>query len=313
MATDREPFFKDVSPGPEDDRFLRPRPAGASDGGLLDDFDQEFSQRPLDDADFKPEEGMKVFHQNPLAQRSRRDSDYARVENKAGQHWGYAEKSPATQARTPEEEAAHKLQLRDETRYLHGGQELSDEEGQNWDQNWRDRVAYDSRALKVAEPGAGWDKPKVGKFRSAMSWLGNKLTFGMLGGKDYRARQETLKQREALVKSAFTQRMTRFDEAQYDLNNEDAENHGRAKRFIGDRYIGRQPRIRPQRQDEDYMKYRDRRNEALENDVAGNQRYNNAPQWIKDSKFGRNAWDRLVSDSAGIGKKRMRVLDDFDD
>ena len=280
MAIDREPFFKGASPEPGDDRFLRPGPAAGSDGGLLNDFDQEFSQGPLD---------------NP------------------GQHRTYVENHPAVQARTPEEEAAHRLQLRDETRYLHGGQELSDEEGQNWQQNWSDRVAYDSRALKVAEPGAGWDKPKVGKFRSAMSWLGNKLTFGLLGGKDYRARQEALKQREALVKSAFTQRMTQFDEFQYDLGNEDAYHHEMVKQKVGDGYIGRQPRIGPWRGGENYLDYQDRRDEVLENDVAGNERYNNAPQWIKDSKFGRNAWDRLVSDSAGIGKRRLGVLDHFAD
>lgn len=280
MAIDREPFFKGASPEPGDDRFLRPRPAGASGGGLLDDFDQEFSQGPLD---------------NP------------------GQHRTYVENYPAVQARTPEEEAAHRLQLRDETRYLHGGQELSDEEGQNWQQNSSDRVAYDSRALKVAEPGAGWDKPKVGKFRSAMSWLGNKLTFGLLGGKDYRARQEALKQREALVSSAFTQRMTQFDEHQYDLENEDAYDHEMVKQTVGDGYIGRQPRIGPWRGGENYLDYQDRRDEALENDVAGNERYNNAPQWIKDSKFGRTEWDRLVSDSAGLGKRRLGVLDHFAD
>jgi len=308
MAIDREPFFKGASPEPDDDRYLRPRPAAGSDGGLLDDFDQEFSQGPLDDADFKPEEGMKVFHQSPLAQRSRRDSDYARVVNKARQHWAYAETSPVAQARTPEEEAAHKLQLRDETRYLHGGQELSDEEGQNW-QATRQHRFDDSRALKVAEPGAGWDKPKVGKFRSAMSWLGNKLTFGMLGGKDYRARQEALKQRGDMVKNAFTQRMTQFDEYQYDLGNEDAYDHERVKESVGDGYIGRRPRIGPWRGGENYLDYENRRDEVLDNDVAGNDRYNNAPQWIKDSKFGRTEWDRLVSDSAGIGKRRLGVLD----
>lgn len=275
---------------------------------MLDDFDEEFRQGPLADDDFTPEAGMKVLREDPLLKPSRRDSDHVRVVNRNREHRAYAE-IPATPARTTEQEAAHKLQLRDETRYLHGGQELSDEEGQNWEQNSRERVAYDSRALKVAEPEAGWDKPKVGKFRSAMSWLGNKLTFGMLGGKDYRARQEALKQREALVKSAFTQRMTMFDEKQYDLENEDAYDHERVREAVGDGYIGRKVRIQRWRQGENYVDHQMRREEALQNDLIGNQRYNRAPQWIQGSNFGRNAWDRLVSDSAGIGKKRMRVLD----
>ena len=111
-----------------------------------------------------------------------------------------------------------------------------------------------------------------------------------------------------MVQNIFDQRMTRYDELEYDRNNEDADNHDVAKRVVGDRYIGRRPRIGPQRPGEKYPDYRDRRDETVVNDVAGNDRYNNAPQWIQGSKFGRSEWDRLVSDSAGIGKRRMRVL-----
>jgi hypothetical protein len=165
-AEDR--FVKGSTVDPGDDRFMRrPSSAGAqaesSERGMLDGFDREFSQGPLEnEANFEPEAGMKLFRKSPDGMPSRRDSDYARVVNKGGQHWAYVEESQQAQARTPEEEAAHKLQLRDETRYLHGGQELSDEEGQNWDQNRQQRYAYDSRAQKVADPQAGWDKPKGG-------------------------------------------------------------------------------------------------------------------------------------------------------
>lgn len=278
---------------------------------MLDGFDREFSQGPLENkADFEPEAGMKLFRKSPDGMPSRRNSDYAHVINGGGQHWAYVEESQQAQARTPEEEAAHKLQLRDQTRYQHGGQELSDEEGQNWAQNWRQRYAYNSRAQKVADPQAGWDKPKVGKFRSAMSWLGNKLTFGLLGGKDYRARQEALKQREGMVKDAFTQRQVRYDEYEHDLNNPEAYDHELVRRNVGNSYIGRQPRLPQWRPGEkwDYYDHQMRKEQALENDVVENPRYNEAPQWIRDSSFGRNEWDRLVSDSAGLGKKRMKVL-----
>jgi hypothetical protein len=176
---------------------------------------------------------------------------------------------------------------------------MSDAEGNAWRENAGNRVVDHSRQLKVEPPEAGWDKPKVGKFRSAMSWLGNKLSFGMLGGKDHRSRQETLKKREALVKSAFEQKMVMFDENEFDRGNKGAYYHQIIKDHFGDAYMGRKPRLRPSGD-----AYAD-----LKGDTLGNPRYYTAPKWIEDSKFGRSEWDRLVSDSAGLGEFRPHVLD----
>ncbi len=320
-------FTKGSQPDSADDSFLRrhsttPRDPrmldlgdpqfGASgkvssDRGMLDEFDQEFSQGPLDDENFEPEAGKRVQLANPSLPRPRRDSDYVHLVNRAHEVQAYRE-IPVAPARTPEQEEAHKLQLKDQTRYLHAGQQMSDEEGNAWDDNAGKRRNDRSRALKVSTPDAGWDRPKVGKFRSAMSWLGNKLTFGKWGGKDYRARQDALKGREALVKNAFDQQMTKTDEIQFDIGDEKAYQHERMKAKYGDKYIGRRPRLSPQREGETYADFTDRRDEALEDDIVNNDRYRVAPEWVRGSKFGRNAWDRLVSDSAGLGKQRMHIF-----
>ncbi len=116
------------------------------------------------------------------------------------------------------------------------------------------------------------------------------------GGEDYRARQNAFKERESLVKNAFDQQMISSDELESDIDNEDAHAHKRVKAAHGRDNLGRRPRMRRQRKYEAAGHFDYRRDQAQANDIAMNERYLADPEWIRDSRFGRSEWDRLVTD-----------------
>jgi len=203
--------------GPRSDGdFLRNAPAQsaapyAGDGGLLDSYDAEFAGKDLTIDDYERENGREpaaagTTRQLPVRTDAEgREDEYRKLM------------------------AAHE-DARQNTKYLHAGGVVPEKYGNDWegflwskmdpdnkiaheDRDYADEAWENNGGQRVA-PDEGWDKPKVGRFRSAMSWLGNKLTFGKFGGKDYRARQG-------------------------DLANPRADDHQWAKQQFGNRYIGK--------------------------------------------------------------------------
>jgi hypothetical protein len=199
--------------------------------------------------------------------------------------------------------AAHE-QERVATYYKHGGTKMDDEIGNDW-QNFlwnrmdpennipaKDRPKnandlWERSEGNTATPSEGWDKPKVGKFRSAMSWLGNKLTFGKYFGKNYKSRQEALARRERLTDNAFVNQMQYFQERQFGRDNPGAWDHQMSKNIYGDQYIGMS------HNDSDKLAY-------------DNPRFNSAPIWITQSSYGRTRWDELVNRRLGIKKSHLK-------
>lgn len=200
---------------------------------------------------------------------------------------------------TADQEKAEQARQNNGMSYLHAGKALPESAGRDWDTYlWArmdpgNRVSPEHRgdAEEMWEemqggttpPEKGWDKPKVGRFRSAMSWLGNKLTFGMFGGKDYRARQEALAKRRGIVEHAFANRQQYFDEREFDLANPTADEHMKAKEMYGGQHIGRRGVLHSA-----FTPY-------------DNPRYNDTESWIKKSDYGRAKWDRLAAKSSGSG------------
>jgi hypothetical protein len=142
--------------------------------------------------------------------------------------------------------------------------------------------AWENTKGRMIAPAAGWDKPKVGRFRSAMSWLGNKLTVGKFFGKNYKSRQDDLAKRRGIMSNAFSNQMSYFNEREFDLQHPEADDHDYTKQRYGRQYIGT-------------------KGNPLHNWTSpyNNPRYNTASSWIKESKYGRDKWDRLAAKRMG--------------
>lgn len=254
----------------------------AGDGGLLDGFDQEFSKGELSIRDTPPH---PTTRQLPLrTDQEGRDQEYQKLM------------------------AAHE-RARQRTPYLHAGGEVPDEIGNDWENFLWSRMdpekkiasedradadeAWENSRGRMVAPDAGWDKPKVGRFRSAMSWLGNKLTFGKFGGKDYKSRQADLAKRRGIMDQAFRNQMVYFDEREFDLSKPEADDHEYTTQRFGGQYLGTSGN-----------QFNDRTT------PYNNPRYNNASHWIKDSKYGRAKWDRLARKEMGNGYVIDNLLQD---
>ena len=294
MAPARSERSRSVAGRRSDDDFLMKSHAQsaapyAGDGGLLDSYDAEFASKDLTIDDYERENGREpaaagTTRQLPLRTDAEgRQDEYRKLM------------------------AAHE-DARQNTNYLHAGTVVPEKYGNDWEGFLWSRMdpdnkiapeerdyadeAWENTGGKRVAPDEGWDKPKVGRFRSAMSWLGNKLTFGKFGGKDYRARQDALAKRRGIMEDAFINQMDYFNEREYDLANPRADDHEWTKRRFGNRYIGKR------RVDHTYMSAYD------------NPRYNNASSWIKASKYGRGKWDRLAMKYAGAKYLNHDLLGD---
>lgn len=247
----------------------------AGDGGLLDSFDQEFAQGELPmqgHAEHYESDSVKAKYP-PIATLGGRETEYRKVE-------------------------ADREKARLETPYAHAGGRVPTEFGNDWnrflwsrmdpenrlspEERADGREAWEDTRGQMIAPAAGWDKPTVGRFRSAMSWLGNKLTFGKFFGKNYKSRQDDLAKRRGIMSHAFSNQMSYFNEREYDLANPDADDHDYAKQRYGRRYIGTKGDVN-----------------LDSNSPYNNPRYNNASSWIKESKYGRAKWDRLAAKQRG--------------
>jgi hypothetical protein len=255
--------------------------SGIGDGGMLADFDKDFLKGDLSTSD-NPEHHTSDPSVRQLPVRTDpqgREEEYQKLK------------------------AAHE-QERVATHYKHGGTRMNDETGNDWENFLWNRIDPEKilpdkfRARKAndvwedyqgdsATPDAGWDKPKVGKFRSAMSWLGNKLTFGKYFGKNYKSRQEDLARRDRLTDNAFVNKMLYYEERQFGRDNPGAWDHQMSKNIYGDQYIGMS------HNDSDKLAY-------------DNPRFNSAPNWIADSSYGRTRWDELVNRRLGIKKSHLK-------
>ncbi len=294
MAPARSERSRSVAGRRSDDDFLMKSPAQsaapyAGDGGLLDSYDAEFAGKDLTIDDYERENGREpaaagTTRQLPLRTDAEgREDEYRKLM------------------------VAHE-DARQNTSYLHAGGVVPEKYGNDWEGFLWSRMdpdnkiapeerdyadeAWENTGGKRVAPDEGWDKPKVGRFRSAMSWLGNKLTFGKFGGKDYRARQDALAKRRGIMEDAFTNQMAYFNEREYDLANPRADDHEWTKQRFGNRYIGKAQR-----------NYTDK-------SAYLNPRYNNASSWIKASKYGRGKWDRLAAKYAGAKYMNHDLLGD---
>lgn len=306
MAPARSERSRSVAGRRSDDDFLMKSPAQsaapyAGDGGLLDSYDAEFAGKDL----------------------TIDDNIYGRENGRAPAAAGTTRQLPLrTDAEGRQDEyrklmAAHE-DARQNTNYLHAGTVVPEKYANDWAGFRRSRIdpdnkmeteerdydndpseegyeadfAWEKSGGERVAPDEGWDKPKVGRFRSAMSWLGNKLTFGKFGGKDYRARQDALAKRRGIMEDAFINQMAYFNEREYDLANPRAPYHELTKQRYGDFYIGK-----AQRNFTDRSAYQ-------------NPRYNDASSWIKASKYGRGKWDRLAAKYAGAKYMNHNLLGD---
>ena len=259
-------------------------PGNPDDRGMLDEFDRNSSP-----------DGLPV---SAPAQEATSETDSQDVSDTSSTSTG-----EAAEALTAEQEAQERVRENQKTEYLHGGKPIGRDEVDSWDPNDPRRLNTNSRVFAPKDPEAGWDKPKIGRFRGAMSWLGNKLTFGMFGGKDYRARQEDLGRRRNLVSKTFDDSMKMWDEMEFDQQNPDAFRHELTVSKLGARrYVGRDARPVASRDDESTADFWNRMKSRQRADIAQNPRYNTAPAWLKQSKYARRKWDKLVGSYADTGR-----------
>ncbi len=302
FSADDDRFSRNAASDFDTDRFRRRPSTDLPDRGLLDDFDEKPSQQRVENPD-----DAYVPADTP-AWASRRDSHYRNVVKPDGRT--VTRHLPASPSRTPEEEEAIRLRMLDHYKYLHGGRELRRDEIDTWDAEDPRRRDKNSSAFKIDAPEAGWDQPRIGRFRSALSWLGNKLTFGKFGGKDYRARQEALGRRQRVVKNAFDNQMNTWDEVEFDQTHSDAISPDPLLDEHGGKYLGKHARPVEREPGENSFFYDLRRKRQQRADITNNPRYTHVPDWLKESKYASKEWDKLVGSYAdtGVGGKPRNIL-----